>query len=80
MKIEVMIVWPDGFKSSVTDEHMNVPGKVLAQLRRAGSAIPVALSHDLRDLVYGTDDSATVGGVHTFVWGKYSFIAKRADI
>lgn len=79
MKIEVTIVWPDGFKSAVVDEHTNVHAKVLAQLRRAGSQFPITLSHELRDLVYGTDDSATVGGVHTFKWGKYTFIAKRAD-
>lgn len=76
MKIEVMIVWPDGFKSSVADEHINVPGKVLAQLRRAGARFPITLSHDLRDLVHG---ATTVGGTHIFNWGRYSFIAKRAD-
>lgn len=79
MKIEITIVWPDGFKSAVVDEHTNVHAKVLAQLRRAGSQFPITLSHELRDLVYGPE-GAIHGGVHTYTGlTKHSFIAKRVD-
>lgn len=79
MKIEITIVWPDGFKSAVVDEHTNVHAKVLAQLRRAGSQFPITLSHELRDLVYGPE-GAIHGGVHTYTGlTKHQFIAKRID-
>ena len=79
MKIEITIVWPDGFKSAVVDEHANVHAKVLAQLRRAGSRFPITLSHELRDLVYGPE-GAIHGGVHTYTGlTKHQFIAKRVD-
>lgn len=79
MKIEITIVWPDGFKSAVVDEHTNVHAKVLAQLRRAGSQFPITLSHELRDLVYGPE-GAIHGGVHTYTGlTKHKFIAQRVD-
>ncbi len=79
MKIEITIVWPDGFKSAVVDEHTNVHAKVLAQLRRAGSQFPITLSHELRDLVYGPE-GAIHGGVHTYTGlTKHSLVAKRVD-
>lgn len=77
--IEVMIVWRDGFKSSVRAPANEVVGKVLTQLRRAGTPIPVTLSHDLRDMVYG-EDGAINGGVHSFYGYKpYEFIFKRIE-
>ncbi|AUZ95548.1 hypothetical protein [Salmonella phage PMBT28] len=79
MKVEITIVWPDGFKSAVVDEHTNVHAKALAQLRRAGSQFPITLSHELRDLVYGPE-GAIHGGVHTYTGlTKHQFIAKRVD-
>lgn len=79
MKVKVMIVWADGFKSEVVDEHTNVHAKVLALLRRAGTKFPITLSHELRDLVYGPE-GAIHGGVHTYTGlNKHEFIAQRVD-
>lgn len=79
MRVKIKIVWPDGFKSEVMDEHTNVVSKVMVQLRRAGTKFPITLSHELRDLVYGPE-GAIHGGVHTYTGlTKYEFIAQRVD-
>lgn len=79
MRVKIKIVWPDGFKSEVVDEHMNVVAKVVVQLRRAGTKFPITLSHELRDFVYGPE-GVIHGRVHTYTGlAKYEFIAQRVD-